>query len=440
MFKDNNFIAFHDLSPGGNFLWVSSSIIDVLGYTSEDLIGVSGYDIIVPEDIPITRVVHKENLLNDLVASQVVIRYIAKDGRCIPCICVFSLCYDFLLNCVTAVDPNAGDLGSIDCRVKLQTYLCIIDSALNLPGLSSSRKDSRVRACLANRHLRAHSAAMTRIVGSKREEFERLQRHHRAFAASSWNHNGMEPEPRIRMILNRFSRDLIIMYASPACESVFHIDPEQIVGKPILLFVRAGDLTSFVEQVDVIKSSTAIIHMRFWFQSPNWPEEIPCEAMLFGCADGIVALMRRCEPFLRKQLIGGSEHYGPSKNTSSNSSLSSPTKSSYSSATATSMSSPSPKYKSSSNPLRNAPMSRIKKIKIVDRDDDRITRPFEEVINVDPNLAQEVNHLPKGFGIKEYRMQGYDEDYEKAYADFNDDQEIMNNMNLEALREVGFLG
>lgn len=111
------------------------------------------------------------------------------------------------------------------------------------------------------------------------------------------------------MILNRYSQSLGVLYASPSCEHVLHIDAEAIVGKPFLLFIRADDLGAFVEQVGVAKSTSAITHMRFWFQSPNWPQEIPCEATLFSAADGLLVIMRRCRPFVRRRLIGSVDMY-----------------------------------------------------------------------------------------------------------------------------------
>ncbi|KAF9352630.1 hypothetical protein BGX26_009587 [Mortierella sp. AD094] len=86
---------------------------------------------------------------------------------------------------------------------------------------------------------------MTRVVGSKKQEFERLKRHQEAYAASYWNQ--LEPEARVCLILNRFTRNLIVMYASSACEKVFHVDPDDIAGKPLLLFIRADDFAQFVE-------------------------------------------------------------------------------------------------------------------------------------------------------------------------------------------------
>src|SRR5688500_6657987 len=109
-----------------------------------------------------------------------------------------------------------------------------------------------------------------------------MKRHHQAFAEDSWDHQALEPEARVCLILNRFTRNLVIMYASSACEKVLHVDPDHITGRPILLDIRADDLAPFVEQVDHARTTTVISQMRFWFQSPNWPTEIPCEAIVFG--------------------------------------------------------------------------------------------------------------------------------------------------------------
>ncbi|KAF8937279.1 hypothetical protein EDD21DRAFT_389774 [Dissophora ornata] len=351
----NNYISFHDLSPEARFLWASPSIYDVIGYTPEELVGTVPYDIIFQDDHSNSRSVHKENLMNDLVASQTTVRYRGKDGQPIYCIAVFSLCYDFIVNCSTLVDPNAG----------IYTQL------------------------------RGHSAAMNGLVGSKEEEFERLRRHHQAFATTSWNASVFEPELRVCMILNRFSRNLTVMYASSACERVFHIDSEQIIGKPILLFIRADDLSSFVEQVDMVKSTTAITHMRFWFQSPNWPQEIPCEAMLFGSPDGMVAVMRRCRPFVRKHFLGSSEQYA-----ARNPSWSAPNSNSY----------PPPFGRvpnKTKGPRRNVPMSTIRSLRIVELDDDK-ARPME-VPEDDPTLIKDLSSMPEGYRIKIYNVQDYEE-------------------------------
>ncbi|KAF9286380.1 hypothetical protein BGZ68_002951 [Mortierella alpina] len=271
MFLVDNFISFHDLSPDGCFLWASSSITACLGYEPEEIIGIPAYDVIHKDDIAYVKVTHQENVLNEMVGTQVILRFKHKNGSYVPCMVIFSLCYDYIVTCSTVIDQAEGTI----------------------------------------RKLSAHSAAMTSLVGSKEQEFERIKRHHKAFGINTWNPNGLDPEPRACMILNRFSRNLGIMYASPSCELIFKLEPEEIVGRPFLLFIRSDDLATFVEQVDLAKSTNAVTHMRFWFQSPHCLREIPCEAMLFGAADGMIAIIRRCKPFVRRHLLtAGIPNYG----------------------------------------------------------------------------------------------------------------------------------
>lgn len=108
MFQVDSYISFHDLSPQGRFLWSSSSITDVLGYDPEEVLGTPAYEILHPDDIPLTRLTHHENMLNDLVASQIVLRFRSKQGTYVPCLSIFSLCYDFILNCSQVIDREDG--------------------------------------------------------------------------------------------------------------------------------------------------------------------------------------------------------------------------------------------------------------------------------------------------------------------------------------------
>ncbi|KAI7823384.1 hypothetical protein BC939DRAFT_451957 [Gamsiella multidivaricata] len=401
MHQPYNYISLHDISPEGRFVWVSESIFDVLGYTPEEIVGRPVYEFIYSEDIAASKTVHKENVMNDLVASQVILRYVGKDGRPVACTSVFSLCYDFVVNCSTIVDPNVGTF----------------------------------------RQFRAHSVAMTRIVGSRKEEFERIKRHQRAFDANSWNHQGLDPEPRACMILNRFSRSLLIMYASPACELIFHLDPEQIVGKPILLFIRADDLGSFVEQVDMVKSSSAITHMRFWFQSPNWPQEIPCEAMLFGAVDGMVAVLRRCKPFIRKRMVESTEQYNSARKANNPASWSSSSSRSFSSTPGTSMSTSPPIHVQTFDtynptyPTRNASIASITDLshtRISKLECER-TRPLTDLPNNAPSLAPETSSLPEAFIFKEVYVQEYEE---RDDGDYSDDERRVKESDIGE-KEIG---
>ncbi|KAK3828867.1 MAG: hypothetical protein J3Q66DRAFT_323777 [Benniella sp.] len=259
MFQVDNFISFHDLTPEACFLWASSSITACLGYDPDEVVGMKAYNIIHKDDIEHVKLTHQESVLNEMVGTQLLLRIKAKNDSYVPCMVIFSLCYDYIVSCYTVVEQS----------------------------VSTMRKVS------------AHSAAMTSLVGSREMEFERIHRHHQAFRENTWNANSLDLEPRICMLLNRFTRNLVVLYASPSCEIILNVDPEMIVGKPFLLFIRSDDLATFVEQADRAKATTVVTHMRFYFQSPNYLEEVPCEAMLFGAADAMIAIMRRCKPFIR---------------------------------------------------------------------------------------------------------------------------------------------
>ncbi|KAG0082513.1 hypothetical protein BGZ93_002406 [Podila epicladia] len=398
MFQVDSYISFHDLSTEGRFLWASPSITDCLGYDPEELVGRPSYSIIYPDDIPLTRVAHQENLMNDLVASQIVVRFIGKDGRPIACVSNFSLCYDYIVNCTSLVDTTASFPDDMD-------------------------------------------------------EYERIKRHHEAFAARfSWNPNIMEPEARACMILNRFSLNLGIMYASPSCEFIFKVNPEAIVGKPFLLFVRADDLGPFVEQASMAKSKNVITNLRFYFQSPNWPQEIPCEIMAIGTSDGIIVILRRCKPFVRRHLLTSPEYYdrtnaakiqpvtSSSPTTSIPPSLDSCCSSWSTSGGDDGMGSSMPSYKASPstpplfphrssplqppphqppppqsrptwNPLRNIPIGSINSIRNLDHEDK--LRPLTELHPNDPDNAEEgdggVPLSPEQYGMRKH-IREYEED------------------------------
>jgi hypothetical protein len=198
------------------------------------------------------------------------------------------------------------------------------------------------------------------------------------------------------------------MYASPAVQDIFNIDPDDIVGKPVLLFIRADDLASFVSQIDMVKSTKANVYIRFWFQSPNLRYEVPCEAMIFGSSDGFGIVIRKCKPFFRRRFIESDLSSSSSRFSMGQSQFSYP-----SNATSELSSSSS---KGTQDTLNHIPLSRLRNLKILDLEDN--SRTWDEALGVDTNLAVEVNRLPEGYGIKEYRAQEYNDD-----VDVDDDDD-----------------
>ncbi|KAF9349627.1 hypothetical protein BGX26_012103 [Mortierella sp. AD094] len=376
-----NFISFHDLSDKCNFLWASPGVEDVFGYDSDEIVGMSPMEMILPDDLHYSEDALKENIMNDLVASQVITKFRHKDGRPVYVLVVFSMCYDMICSCTTLLAPPTSE---------------------------------------GYHKLRAHSSAMTRMVETKKEEFSRIKRHHDAFQANSkWDAQFLEPEARVCLLLNRFTRSLIVMYASSACEKVLCVDPDNITGKPILLFIRSDDLMSFVEQMDVVKGTSSIVSMRFWFQSPNLPYEIPCEAVFIGGMDGILTVIRRYKPFVRKYFIGSREQYCATSQSTSRSSggwdqkfKPSPPSLSYSSTRSSNS-----QQKNAWNPHHKVNRSTLNRIKIYELDDEK-ARPLACIPDDDPYLVRDSTVMSRLPEFRDMVFQGYDDDNDD---DDNDD-------------------
>ncbi|KAF9348145.1 hypothetical protein BGX26_000418 [Mortierella sp. AD094] len=252
---------------------------------------------------------------------------------------------------------------------------------------------------------------MTRMVGTRKEEFARMKRHHDAFQANTWDAQNLEPEPRVCLLLNRFTRNLIIMYSSSACEKVLHTDADDITDKPILLYIRSDDLASFVEQMDIVKRSSSIVSMKFYFQSPNQPREIPCEAIFIGASDAILTIIRRYKPFVRKYFIGSHDHFASSGQVSS-------TQSSYSSSSSSFLS-----YSSRSSKVSK---SALNKIRMCEIDDDSKDRPMTCTPDNDPHLVNDSEVMSQLSGFKKMITHDhYDSDNEENNdnkdSDDNDD-------------------
>jgi len=189
------------------------------------------------------------------------------------------------------------------------------------------------------------------------------------------------------------------------------MEPDDITGKPILLYIRADDLAPFVEQVDLIKASTSISQMRFWFQSPNRPREIPCEAIIFGAACGIVAVVRRCKPFVRKQLVGSREqcdNRGSSLSSRSSRSLRWDPYGSSQGSEFSDSSFPSTYSDYGFTPPHNVPRATLDRIKVL-QPDEKPARPIPGLLD-DTFLMHERATAPVIPAFKEVIVQHYSED------------------------------
>ncbi|KAF9169575.1 hypothetical protein BGX20_010130 [Mortierella sp. AD010] len=381
-----NFISFHDLTDKCNFLWSSYGVKDVLGYTAEEIVGMSPMEMILPDDKHHSEDALKENVMNDLVASQALTKFRHKNGQPVYCLVVFSMCYDMICSCTTMLTPPSDGWhrppffpwGSMEI----------------FPGVKKpveKKMFSRIPTQPIPLSLRPQVESA----------FFRHDSHGR-------NQNG-------------------------ACEKVLCVNPDDITGKPILLFIRSDDLKSFVEQMDIVKGTSSIVSMRFWFQSPNTPQEIPCEAVFIGGVDAVLVVIRRYKPFVRKYFIGSREQYCAENQDNSWSSggwdrsFTPSTGSSYSSTH------DSNSYKKNTwGAHRKVNRTTLDQIKIYELDDGEKARPLACIPDNDPTLVRDttvMSQLPEFRDMVFHRCDDDDDDDDDNNNGNDDDDDDNNNGN-----------
>lgn len=90
-----------DFSTEARILYTSDSIVDVLGYTPEDVVERSCWEFFSPEDIPHAKHLHQRGIETDRAASLVYCRVKAKDGNWIGCECCFTIVHDVVVACTS---------------------------------------------------------------------------------------------------------------------------------------------------------------------------------------------------------------------------------------------------------------------------------------------------------------------------------------------------
>ncbi|KAK6333916.1 hypothetical protein TWF730_004094 [Orbilia blumenaviensis] len=75
-------------------------------------------------------------------------------------------------------------------------------------------------------------------------------------------------EPRVALILNRFTRTLTVLYASHASSSIFGITPNQLTGKSFFECIHEDCLQEAVDALERAKENDSIAYLRFRWRDP----------------------------------------------------------------------------------------------------------------------------------------------------------------------------
>lgn len=83
----------------------------------------------------------------------------------------------------------------------------------------------------------------------------------------------VEREPRAALILNRFTRNLSIMFATNAVASVLGLAPEQVKDKSFYRCIQERCLPDAVKCLEGAKANDSIAYLRFWSRDPREAED-----------------------------------------------------------------------------------------------------------------------------------------------------------------------
>lgn len=84
----------------------------------------------------------------------------------------------------------------------------------------------------------------------------------------------MEREPRAALILNRFTRNLTVMFATTSIATVLGLRPHEIKNKGFYRCIQENCLSEAIECLESAKANDSIAYLRFFFQDPREDDEL----------------------------------------------------------------------------------------------------------------------------------------------------------------------
>ncbi|OAA64301.1 potassium channel, voltage-dependent transporter [Niveomyces insectorum RCEF 264] len=227
---EKTFITIHNLSPDANILFASASIEDILDHKPADVQGKSCFDYFHPAEVPFARGVHSRGLLLDKAAVLHYCRLRSGDGTWVSCECCFTVVHDVLVACTSVYERNAkSERRAIEAPQIRRMFSC-------------SPRDPRY-------HMLEHLSPKFKMSPTGRE-------------------------PRAALILNRFTRNLTVMFATNAISKVVGLRPDQIKGQSFYRCIQENCLSEAIKCLESAKANDSIAYLRFCFQDPREDDEL----------------------------------------------------------------------------------------------------------------------------------------------------------------------
>ncbi|KAK0324383.1 hypothetical protein LTR54_011651 [Friedmanniomyces endolithicus] len=230
---ETTFISIHDLTPNARILYSSDSIIDILGYTPDEVVNRSAWEYFPAEELSFARQYHEKRVQMDKAAVLAYCRVRHRDGGWVGCECCFTIVYDVMIVCTSIY------------RQGIASQKRAIEAPLVRRLFSSSPADPRY-------HMLSHISG----------KFKRDGKH-------------QAHEPRAALFLNRFTRTLTIMYATNGLEEIIGIPADTMRGRSFYYCIAENCLQDAIKCLENAKGNDSIAYLRFWFRDPRIDDQAP---------------------------------------------------------------------------------------------------------------------------------------------------------------------
>ncbi|KAK9767232.1 hypothetical protein K7432_003113 [Basidiobolus ranarum] len=252
-----NFMLFLEYAPDATILFVSDNISEVLGFEPEDIIGQKWDAFYHPDDKEGIRTVYHAALKEDKLFSVILCRAQHEEGFYVYVELIGVICYDIIVVTYSLVT------GPPHFKCQLIPYQ------------------------------RLASIERTRVLS---EGLETLDSFNRPISLIKYPNmdsafSNLTPEPRVCLVINRFTLLHAILFASNASETLLGITPEDMIGVPLLSYIPPEDMYTLDHAFLTIKSRESMTSFPIVFLSPSFGD-LNLHAVAISCSDGIILLLR----------------------------------------------------------------------------------------------------------------------------------------------------
>jgi len=188
------------------------------------------------------RSIHREGVLLDKAAVLHYARILSKDGQWVSCECCFTIVHDVLVACT-----------SIYLKGEKSTSMYWIYDTFRM---RANRTAGRALDAPQIRRIFSNSPRDPR--------YHMLEHMSPKFTMPPRAH-----EPRAALILNRFTRNLSVMFATNAVTSILGLRPDEIKDKPFYECIQENCLQEAIRVLESAKANESIAYLRFWFRDPR---------------------------------------------------------------------------------------------------------------------------------------------------------------------------